>query len=480
MCCLCLFYTVIQVPCSSHYGKVFETTHDGTILYGNKSELIQRVRQGEEIRILLWEFNAKHQLFSTNQIIVNDQELCAQSVFSVDMGIFFTRQILMVCTSGYIQEQQWVIGSDMKERDVTAFVNSTWFANGNCRTPATSLQEITSALANGHDVMVLSQNNRFPLYGLYDVRTEMIAQFAWGVPRIDSVANKYTSNFDGNCVWQSRLLRFSGFIYSAKWQSGSGKHVENVTDTIGQMTWLTDSSWTLIYENSGLGEPLYGSLSDLRDYTNNGGHRLRVVFNDQAANVDSIFSHGGTVSAVFVRDLIWNIETMNDPLSQVVTIVTTAGRLQEYVYRLASSEIVSNTSTTIGVKWYVDVASWTEIFRVQNGEVDNNFPDILEDAIKSGKAFRVIYIRPSGNMSFAGDSVALSPTGIKSVLVNRLVDVTIESEQLVLYSPVGNHFYKFNSAGSVKIRIYDNGNPYTRSQELLLKESFSWFVSDYG
>ncbi|XP_069110114.1 uncharacterized protein [Argopecten irradians] len=282
------YVTVTQESCSSSYGKVFETTHDGDILYGNKSELIEKVRNGVEVKILLWNLNSKDQLFSISHIEVNNQEVCAQSVFSTVQGIFFSYQILLICSSGYVQEQRWIVGLGSKERDFTAFVTSTWFAGGKCRTPVTMLHDISSALHSGQDFMVLVENSRLPLNVLNDLGTDIVAQFPWSVPLIPSVANKYTSNIDGDCIWQSHVLDFSGSHYITNWKSGNGDHISTVNSN-DQVTWMLDTDWILVYENSDSGNTLYGSLSDLRHFVDNAGHRVRIVFNTFSAETDSFF-----------------------------------------------------------------------------------------------------------------------------------------------------------------------------------------------
>ncbi|XP_069138790.1 uncharacterized protein [Argopecten irradians] len=468
------YVTVTQESCSSSYGKVFETTHDGDILYGNKSELIEKVRNGVEVKILLWNLNSKDQLFSISHIEVNNQEVCAQSVFSTVQGIFFSYQILLICSSGYVQEQRWIVGLGSKERDFTAFVTSTWFAGGKCRTPVTMLHDISSALHSGQDFMVLVENSRLPLNVLNDLGTDIVAQFPWSVPLIPSVANKYTSNIDGDCIWQSHVLDFSGSHYITNWKSGNGDHISTVKSN-DQVTWMLDTDWILVYENSDSGNTLYGSLSDLRHFVDNAGHRVRIVFNTFSAETDSLYIQNDIISAI--------IESFTEPphlLHRVIIVVSTTGTVQEFIYGLVSTNITQNTTTTTGTKWYIDKMEWSELLSVHKGVVELSVATLLEDAMYSGKAFRTVYCTANGNVSLSGVSVTLPVSGSKcmTLIVKQHLYFTTQTGQLAPSVPVGNVFLQFLSSGSVKVNIYDNDANVPRFSQHLKSESFRWFVGD--
>ncbi|XP_060078516.1 uncharacterized protein LOC132558014 [Ylistrum balloti] len=118
------------------WREVLVTSPNGTALVGSKSALVQAVRQGSTLRCVVVFSNDDTLVFTADNIEIHTDGNVAAQLFKyiefgdVNDGMFIPYwRIMLVCTTGKVQESRWTVGEHEKRGEVLHNSVTSWFVD---------------------------------------------------------------------------------------------------------------------------------------------------------------------------------------------------------------------------------------------------------------------------------------------------------------------------------------------------------------
>ncbi|RUS71379.1 hypothetical protein EGW08_020862 [Elysia chlorotica] len=440
-------------------------THDeyGNATFGSKKELIQLALTGNYIRARLYMADYMLHLPSDSISKYKDQ-ICFQSLrVLANNGTHVDSEEpwlhYMVCTSGHVTEQgvsnvstfrvpmDWYV-KDISHRPEPVFSN---FIDG---TPMKPMQILQLHAAARRMSLVGAMRDRPYVFPFHNV-----------------IVDPETGEVNGQNVMH-----------------------------MGQR--YADECWRLVYTNDGNGFPIYGAIADLVDAVTR-GHRVRVRFDDQAAEVSNIRVKGDVVAAQLLHEVTrvggygsdrYYIEA---DTRVRFSIAHTTGTVVSYDYLVGSPSHKRNPPTRRVIEWMVDTRPWTVVLQTMDppgqgpsrgdGQGGSTGDVVLrgsvfdlKDAVMSGASIRLnLLLDPLAGSFFTQASLAdIATDTIYAQALDHMSDQKSRiPDEYELQKYLFHWYLTISSEGTVRMTAWNFGEDTFRYDENAPEATVTWFAN---
>ncbi|OWF39075.1 hypothetical protein KP79_PYT03925 [Mizuhopecten yessoensis] len=403
-----------QNPCPEVWEKVFEVDSDGTVLFGDVSQLVSAIKQGSYMRI-----HQKPNLFlEADDLIWKGSVVCGSTIFVLSKAswdVFEPNmhwQFTRICSSGMTYVSKPYLGIKSNLPEVQYSRASTWFVRKHkeslpnpvyCNTktsPSTcgDLVNLTTAVKHGFEIRLSTVAGTQEMYSYCPSRVEMqlssgnckvVGQMFWKAGGYGGSGLDF--RFFDPLYWWIRLYSTGGTYPATRWYIGDYSLRKQTTSTAAN-DWFVDHCWMFSYSHTAAGNPEFGSLQTLVKFLLL-GRRVRIVFDSVAMEADAIMIEGDMVLA----QLVSQIETQtpitfpsNTAHFKLIRLSTNGTFLAD-IYNLGSSTRVQQDKLVSAASWIIETRQWILVLRTdENGVALTGSKSNLEQAIRAGSRLRCL------------------------------------------------------------------------------------------
>ena len=392
--------------CNSSWIAVYENDARGQQVSGSLKNLINEVRAGASVRVLL--DNTVYQADFAH--IVQGKAVAVQLLQSVARAAWntFKRngewEWKLVSTSGFEHQVRYDIGASTFRGEQRNKVAVKWFTkqqscskkpvlshDRNGAILSGSLVDLMTSIKEGSDIRCFSPNSAFPIQSLEMTKSLVSGQNVHHVSvTIDSGGKELV--FQNNAYWWFTLHSTLGTRDMSRWTVG--EHTSRGhTQSRANIDWFADPCWKLVFAHDKHGAAKSGSRADLVTAIKSGA-RVRVqIPSYRTAEADNLSFQNGHVTAQLLKRLSEkNLTRIAGDTSWYWQMISTTGKVMSTLYKVGEHQHVSTTSSYQEIRWFIDTKSWTLIYshNAQGQALDGSEGDVVR-AVQSGAAIRGLY-----------------------------------------------------------------------------------------
>ncbi|KAK3732665.1 hypothetical protein RRG08_009346 [Elysia crispata] len=493
-------------------------THDeyGNATFGSKKELIQLALTGNYIRARL--YMPDHMLhLPADSISKYKDQICFQSlralanngthVDSAEPWLHF-----MVCTSGHVTEQDvsnvstfrvpmdWYV-KDISHKSDPVFSN---FLDGTPMKPMQILQLHEAAKRMSLFGAMRDRPYVFPFHNvILDPETgEVNGQNVLHMGQRYEKLEKYITFHKIPYQWFSYWSNL-GHRDNARW-SARGHTAYNHNADTATLDWYADECWRLVFTNDGNGFPIYGAIDDLIDAVKR-GHRVRVRFDDQAAEVSNLRVKGDVVAAQLLQEVTRVGGYGNDryyieaDTRVKFSIAHTTGTVVSYEYLVGSPSRKVNPPTRRVIEWMVDTRPWTVVLETMDppgqvprrgdGQGDTQVDTVLrgsvfdlKDAVMGGASIRLnVLLDPLAGSFFTQANNIRADVATDTICAQAMDHMSDQKSRIPdeyeLQKNLFHWYLTISSEGTVRMTAWNFGEDTFRYDENAPEATVTWFAN---
>ncbi|XP_060552451.1 uncharacterized protein LOC132713780 isoform X2 [Ruditapes philippinarum] len=435
-----------KYKCKTTWRMVFEHDSKGNVLAGSKSDLMNAVRRGAEIKMFRGEYPYVDSADTT--LIVGD-EVCAQSLHQVSKASWAAFQgkaywwFTVTCTSGDFSMSRWYVGDRTKPGDDQAAYGFKWFAREvedkyMTAVPATGSDisavnaHIQAVKQSGYGVTVKQESKSLNTEEYYRADNlevslddkEIVAQTVWNLlnEKYKTVVKISTSGH-----WLFQHFASNGQVEVSQYLLGENRRV-SFDSSKRETKWYFDPCWQFMYSHDQNGIRKGGSILELINAVK-AGHRVKVMINNRISQATNVIVKKDVITA-FLSDILKksSIETLEDPTGAKGKwdwmLVNTNGKVETANYLVGEGQ-GSMSSSAADMKWFIDRREWNIVLDVGPTSVNSGSKEHLANEIKDGADVRYSWIgstweytfMEADNIGFDGSKPDFGAKHIRSVLL---------------------------------------------------------------
>lgn len=503
-CTICIIlaqYGSSHGKCTDGWNKVLVTSASGSVLFGQKADLIDAVKHGAEVRFYVDAWGGEGYLSSTHNAYFKNGEVCAQALMHVSKSGWNGFQsnvywwFVLVCTTGNVHMSRWYVGAHTKVSETQTTVHITWFVRlfGNCElgdfkpllcsekngsATCGNKNALADAVDNGADVRVLnhinSQSGYMTPFSNIDINSNVVAgQYLWHVSQTHSGNH---IDFQSDAYWWFTMLSTGGTRDMSRWSVGSHQDRGHTSDKVA-LEWFADTCWTLAYKHDRNGANIKGSKDYLKSAILN-GHRVKVIRSRYSIEADNVQIKNGEVSAQLLGQVSKaSIQKFQDNAYWHWQHVSTTGDVNTVRYNVGSKTNRGNDDSKVEVSWYIDTRPWTHVLSTSSsGTATFGSKSTLIDAIKAGSMLRFVIHFGGEKLVLQADNIALNNGGTElAAQTIRTISYTNENIRKFQSNPYWS-FSIVTTQGDVKTSKWTVGDHENRGGDSK-KAVIDWFVN---
>ncbi|KAL4220826.1 hypothetical protein ACF0H5_019094 [Mactra antiquata] len=490
-------YSEKSCSCNNKWKLVATTNETGNVTQGSKTELIQAVLNGAELRIQL---ASSGYLTSVQNIQVLNDNVCVQALFHISKASYDAFQenaywwFLYVCSSGRTNIARYYVGEYVSAGRSEVDYAIKWFIRpmqnvaleqtGENSVMSGNIVDLINDVESGSDVRIVSSRNGYSVeMDSVEVSTDrslVVGQSVFYISTTVDDASNY--KFENNSYWWFTNWATDSTVHASFWNIG--EHVSRGNNVYKfPIKWYTESCWQLAYQHDASGNQVQGSLEFLRSAIK-AGHRLKIVYGDRTSvEPDDINIRNGHVTAFIFRMIgknPQNIKAFDNGVWDWRMITTTG---TETTLKVNYGEYIEQgrSNSNIEAKWFVDTRHWKQVLVNSNtGSIISGSKSDLIEAINAGSRVRYLLEFP-GKDTVAikeADNLAISGNNVGAMHVRSVSKGSAHGNNYEYRFAVEPYFYFTISSttGKVDMSRWTVGNHQNRGHSNS-QAKIKWFVN---
>ncbi|KAK7104891.1 hypothetical protein V1264_019536 [Littorina saxatilis] len=529
--------------CERPWQKVYEHDNAGTAVFGDLRSLTKAVTIGDTIRVVIHDIPGFQQNITyavhADNVVRSREHVCIEALSSLN---HFNRHFdahaqsdvdalwhLLLCSTGNLHVLGLSLGNRRVISDRHVNASASWFtkswavggdvscygaghsggsADGDCESPQSFLawpvysnfitgdpggkkkiSVLLEAVKRGQEVrgVMRDRGYSFPFHFVnWDT-----AQGWVGGHNVMHVGQRHFSSHVG-------MRREPAYMWLSSWSTTGRRHnsrwLLNGQVSVGanqdsvSLDWMTDSCWRHIFTNDARGQREQGSLEELLLLAR-GGHRVRVVVGNMAAEADVLKIRGGHLSAQLLKQLSPvssakdHHHLLHDQARWSWQVVHTTGTIWRHEVLLGNHSVVSETRYSSAVSWFVDTRPWSSIYHSANNTIIAGSTTDIGDAVVKGADVRVRLrhvtdngdiFAPAVNLKIEGGNSA-SPVTSAQVL-RYLSDEDSGDTEVRLQGELTWWMTSLDTRGVMSLQAWNTARK-AKYFDITLMPEIEWFVN---
>lgn len=482
--------------CNSSWVLVFENDVKGQQVSGSLQQLINDVRQGASVRVLLWNsaMEADYIHIHHNQVSVQ----LLQAVNRVNWQSFQTDSQwvwTMVTTNADTQQVRYNVGSSAFKGETLVKAAVKWFTKKtSCSNkPVYSHDKTGKALSGSLSDLMTSVKEGADLRGVsfqgasaFHVQNVALSKTLVSGQTLNPIStsilqNQQAARFQNNAYWWFTMYTTRGTLDMSRWTVGehiSRGHTQDRVD----IDWFADPCWKRVYSNGKTGTGTFGSLADLVAAIKKGS-RVRVQFSSfYTVEADNLSIRNGHVTAQVLKHVSkQDLVKMQDNAYWFWQMVSTTGTVRSTRYYIGKHQHLSTTTENREVHWYVDTQPWKLVYEHDaRGKALHGSEEHVVAAVRSGASMRAYYeSSPNQLYAFAFQNLRIEGQHVAGQHLNSVSMTSSPSSQyeMEIQANAYRWFVIFTTQGRMEMIRWSVGAHVARGHNTITM-GLKWFANN--
>ena len=485
-------FTSTDSGCNASWIAVYENDARGQKISGSLEDLINDVRAGASVRVLLdntiYQADFAHiaQQKSVSVQLLQSVARTAWNTFKKD-GEWEWK---LVSTSGYKHQVRYDIGASTFRGEQRNKVAVKWFTkqqsclkkpvlshDRNGAILGGSLADLMTSIKAGADIRCFSPNSAFPIQSLEMTKSLVSGQ---NVDHVSVDSRNIDLVFQNNAYWWFTLHSTLGTRDMSRWTVGEHTSRGHTQSQVN-IDWFADPCWKLVFAHDKRGVAKSGSRADLVTAIRNGA-RVRVqIPSYRTAEADNLSIRNGHVTAQLLKRLSErNLTRIADDTSWYWQMISTTGKVMTTLYKVGEHQHVSTTSSYQEIRWFIDTKPWTLIYShdAQGRSLQGSERDVVR-AVQSGAAIRGHYASsPNDSYAFSFQNLRIHGDHVSGQHLNHVSVKNSPTSQYEMQLQPNAYwwFVIFTTQGRMEMSRWSVGEHTSRGHNVITM-GVKWFAN---
>ena len=353
------------------YEKVVEKAYNVRVVVHYREKDINRTISSKS--------NGKYLLKTNGNLCVDIVVAYSYTTTDEDMDIYTA----LICSSGETEVKSLRTGVTLN----IPIDNIEWFV-GDVPKYNTTLQDLISSWDTGEEIDAVEKTeNNTASFTLTEVFKDYHdGYYISGQCRLVDVQFDYSRAYIADEY--PYLMHSNLFVSTGKISTQS-----NPSGTPAAIDWMsTSDQWVEIYRHDNNGNPISGSLADLKAQMDM-GKRIRLRFDHfSAAEADTLRWYSEPVAEIIAyytgSASYVNHENLRVD-SKEIKIISTSGVTRKYSLAVQDNDMWSRSTRTDDVAWFAEKTSWSSVHQTPSSDQEQTKTSLI-NAVQTGNQLRLV------------------------------------------------------------------------------------------